>query len=273
MGLNRCVGVRAERGSVDDHARTATRRLSNARDPNASTRLDRRVPNRRDRWARRAREGDDAAIPGRAVALTFAASHGGVSRSDTARRDVSRRVNLVVSSSKVALRGRKKISGSNRTKKKTSATCVFAEGTDETEAAARRPTGASDATDRAAHASRSLPGWTCSGLVDNARRRVRRAETRPPFPSRGHGVSRGCGHLARAAAAARQRGAYASSPPVDPDQPFLCARVIRGDEHARSRPVASALPRPGHARGYAIAQGDAGLGRVSRQLFFFGRVP
>lgn len=152
-------------------------------------------------------------------------------------------------------------------------TCSCAEATDVTEAAARRPTGASDATDRAAHASRSLPGWTCSGLVDNARRRVRRAETRPPFPSRGHGVSRGCGHLARAAAAARQRGAYASSPPVDPDQPFLCARVIRGDEHARSRPVASALPRPGHARGYAIAQGDAGLGRVSRQLFFFGRVP
>lgn len=103
------------------------------------------------------------------------------------------------------------------------ATCSCAEATDVTEAAARRPTGASDATDRAAHASRSLPGWTCPGLVDNARRRVRRAETRPPSPSRGHGVSRGCGHLARAAAAARQRGAYASSPTTGLDRPFFCA--------------------------------------------------
>lgn len=103
------------------------------------------------------------------------------------------------------------------------ATCSCAEATDVTEAAARRPTGASDATDRAAHASRSLPDWTCPGLFDNARRRVRRAETRPPSPSRGHGVSRGCGHLARAAAAARQRGAYASSPTAGLDRPFFCA--------------------------------------------------
>ena len=271
MGLNRCVGVRAERGSVHDHARTATRRLSNARD---RTRLRVSIA----AFPIGETDGDAARAKGMTPRYLDAPSPSPSRRHTEGSRGQIRRDAMCLgeSTSSSPLRRSRCATKENQwlqSNQTTSATCIFAEGTDETEAAARRPTGASDATDRAAHASRSLPGWTCSGLVDNARRRVRRAETRPPFPSRGHGVSRGCGHLARAAAAARQRGAYASSPPVDPDQPFLCARVLRRDEHARSRLVASALPRPGHARGYAIAQGDAGLGRVSRQLFFFRRVP
>ena len=121
------------------------------------------------------------------------------------------------------------------------ATRSCAEATDVTEAAARRPTGASDAIERAAHASRSLPGWTCPGLVDNARRRVRRAETRPPSPSRGM-ASPEAAAILRELQQQRDNGVRRRFPP-----PRVSIALFSGHERYSGRSRAIEAPLIGHA--------------------------